>query len=255
MPIEQYFSCRPLDKIDRRAAPKLARMKPQRVMFSSHGGFNDWQSTQRDRFGFLLLLLVGAFLITGVNDARWPRIVGAGLNVAVLWAGMLGAGVHWKRLETALAAFAGLIGVALVSVFSLTSEAAGIGALCQVAVLMAVLRAVIVRVLAHERVELSTILGAIAGYFLIGLIFAWVYAALVGFKGAQILDPAQDRLPVYYSFVVLTTLGFGDLTPVDEFARRLTAIEAILGQVFLTTLVARLVSLFGQKRPTIDDHE
>jgi len=224
-----------------------------RVAFPSPRRFEVWQSAQRDRFGFLLLLLVATFLVTGVSDDKWPRIVGAGLNVAVLWAGLLGAGVHWKRLETALAAFAALVGVMLLSVFSLTSDAAAIGALCQVAVLVAVLRAVIGRVLDHERVELSTILGAIAGYFLIGLIFAWVYTALVGFKGGQILHPAQDRLPVYYSFVVLTTLGFGDLTPIDEFARRLTAIEAIVGQVFLATLVARLVSLFGQKRPAVDD--
>jgi hypothetical protein len=221
-----------------------------RLAFPGRSGFAVWQRAHRDHFGLLLGLLVATFLVTGVNDARWPRIIGAGLNVAVLWTGLLAAGVRWPRVQIGLVAVTGFVGTALVTAFPLSSVGAGIGALGQVAVLVAVLRAVIGRVLAHDRVEMSTILGAIAAYFLIGLIFAWLFAALAGFGDGPVLSPAQDRLPVYYSFVVLTTLGFGDLTPIDEFARRVTAIEAVVGQVFLATLVARLVSLFGQRRPS-----
>ena len=47
----------------------------------------------------------------------------------------------------------------------------------------------------------------------------------------------------YYSFVTLTTLGFGDITPVTEFARRLTTAEAVIGQLFLAIFIARLVGL------------
>ena len=50
---------------------------------------------------------------------------------------------------------------------------------------------------------------------------------------------------VYFSFITLTTVGFGDITPISELAKRLVVIEAFVGQVFLITLVARLVSLWG----------
>jgi len=47
----------------------------------------------------------------------------------------------------------------------------------------------------------------------------------------------------YYSIVTLTTLGYGDITPVTPWAKNLSALEAVIGQVYLTVLVARLVSL------------
>ncbi len=111
---------------------------------------------------------------------------------------------------------------------------------------LVILAAVVRRVLSHDQVGAPTILGAITAYLLIGLSHAWVYLALDGLVDGPILNPAIEGLPSYYSFVVLSTLGFGDVTPVNDLAQRLTAIEAITGQVFLATLVARLVSLYGQ---------
>jgi len=230
-------------------------MKQEQALASNRDGdrLSGWLSSQEDRFGYLLILLVAAFMVTGMGDARVTVILGAVLNVAALGAAVLASGVRWERTGTALMAAAGVIGVVLLIAFSGFSVGAGVGALCQAAVLGAVLVAVIRRVLAHERVELSTLLGAIAGYFLIGLIFAWVFAALSRFLDRNVLEPAQDGLPVYYSFVVLTTLGFGDVVAVDELARRLTAIEAMVGQIFLATLVARLVSLYGKAQSAAGD--
>jgi hypothetical protein len=114
--------------------------------------------------------------------------------------------------------------------------------------LLAILGAVVGRVLAHDRVGSQTILGALAAYFLIGLVFAWIYLSLDGLVAGAILEPPIEGLPSYHSFVVLTTLGFGDISPVDEFARKVTAIEAMTGQIFLATLVARLVSMYGRPR-------
>ena len=110
---------------------------------------------------------------------------------------------------------------------------------------MAILLAVVRRVLAHDRVGLPTILGAISAYVLIGMVFAWIYLAMYGIVDGPLLDPDEAGLPTYYSFVVLTTLGFGDITPVEDLVQRLTALEAMIGQIFLATLVARLVSLYG----------
>lgn len=50
---------------------------------------------------------------------------------------------------------------------------------------------------------------------------------------------------VYFSFVTLTTVGYGDITAATDIAKRLVVVEAFVGQVFLVALVARLVSLWG----------
>lgn len=102
------------------------------------------------------------------------------------------------------------------------------------------------------RITYHRIVGAILLYLTIGLLFVALYT-LVGaytpnaFNGLTVA--ARVSLPsdlVYFSFVTLTTAGYGDIVPVDPIARSLTNIEAIVGQLYPATLLARLVSL-GEK--------
>lgn len=197
-----------------------------------------------DRFGTLLFFLFFAFLISGVSEVRWANVVGAGSNVAALAAGFAATGLTGNRRRMGVLIVIGTVSAVLLSVGE-NSVSGAVGAFGQAVVLGYVLIAVVRRVLAHERVGLPTIAGAIAAYVLIGLVFAWIYLALHGVLDGRILEPDPAGLPAYYSFEVLTTLGFGDITPVHEFVKRLTAIEAITGQIFLATLVARLVSMYG----------
>jgi hypothetical protein len=197
-----------------------------------------------DRFGTLLFFLLFAFLISGVGDSGWPTVLGSLANVASLVAGFAATGLGGNRRRMGVLIVIGVASAVLVG-FEQTSVAAAVGAFGQALVLGAILLAVVRRVLAHERVELPTIAGAIAAYVLIGMVFAWIYLAMYGVIDSPILDPDATGLPAYYSFEVLTTLGFGDITPVSEFVRRLTALEAMMGQIFLATLVARLVSMYG----------
>ncbi len=105
------------------------------------------------------------------------------------------------------------------------------------------------------RITYHRIVGAILLYLTIGLVFVALYT-MVGahspgaFSGLNIA--ARVSLPsdlVYFSFTTLTTLGYGDIMPVHPIARSLTNIEAIIGQVYPATLLARLVSLGeGQAR-------
>jgi voltage-gated potassium channel Kch len=95
--------------------------------------------------------------------------------------------------------------------------------------------------------------GAVAAYLLLGLTWAYVYA-LVEFQAPGSLrfpdSAAPDQnLPrlradvAYFSFTTLTTLGYGDILPVSPFARSMAVLEALVGQLFVATLIARLVSL------------
>jgi hypothetical protein len=98
-----------------------------------------------------------------------------------------------------------------------------------------------------ERVTVNTLLGAVCAYLLIGWLFATFYqlagemspGSIAGFR-SEIPSEAES---IYYSFVTLTTLGYGDITPVAPYARALAYVEAIIGQLFPAILIARFVGL------------
>jgi hypothetical protein len=64
--------------------------------------------------------------------------------------------------------------------------------------------------------------------------------------GEVLANATADEVPMYYSYVVLATLGFGDVLPIGSLAERVTVIEALFGQIFLATFVARLVSVYSR---------
>jgi len=103
----------------------------------------------------------------------------------------------------------------------------------------------------HHRIQ-----GAIAVYLLLGLAWAAAYelidlthqGAFTGtFGGAKV-----GTSWLYYSFVTLTTLGYGDIVPVHPFARSMAVMEALVGQLFPAILIARLVSQEVQQRSKRD---
>ncbi len=103
----------------------------------------------------------------------------------------------------------------------------------------------------HPTVSMRTMLGAITVYVLVGLFFAMVYRAIVLFDPAAFVS-ANSELDAasmqYFSFVTLTTVGFGDITAVASIARTLVALEALLGQIYLVTVVALVVGNLGRRR-------
>ena len=116
--------------------------------------------------------------------------------------------------------------------------------------------AVLVGVLRADRVSIDHLAGAAAAYGMLGLTFTYALRVLQALTGNPILvgegelcgrleAVADARLAdyLYYSFVTLTTLGFGDLTPGTLGARALTGVEAVTGQLFLTVLIARLIGM------------
>jgi len=98
----------------------------------------------------------------------------------------------------------------------------------------------------EDKITGDMIMGAICVYFLFGLIWALVFSTMEtlqpgSFKMAQ--GPASQPAFTYYSYVTLTTLGYGDITPISAPARSLSLLEAMMGQLYLAVLVARLVGL------------
>jgi voltage-gated potassium channel len=107
----------------------------------------------------------------------------------------------------------------------------------------------IVRTILTSGVSAHSILGALCGYLLLGIIWSLLYAAVETLAPAsfRVASLSGESAPVdrstlsYYSFVTLSTLGFGDITPATPVARTLSWIEAVAGQFYLAVLVAGLV--------------
>ncbi|MEJ5253854.1 MAG: potassium channel family protein [Acidimicrobiales bacterium] len=116
--------------------------------------------------------------------------------------------------------------------------------------LVLTLPAITARALQHRRVTLNTLAAALSAYLIIGLFFSTFYRFLDAIGGggffAQTTHPNYGDFQ-YFSFVTLTTTGFGDLTAATAPGRAAVIAEALIGQVFLVTMVARVVSNLGQQ--------
>ncbi len=107
-----------------------------------------------------------------------------------------------------------------------------------------------------QTVDRDTLVGGICVYLLIGLCFALVYHLMIDFSpgaivaggeafGAATHDSSElsARL-LYFSFITLTTVGYGDITPHGEIAEMVSASEAIIGQLYLAIFIARMMGLY-----------
>ncbi len=100
----------------------------------------------------------------------------------------------------------------------------------------------------EHKVTINVIYGSIVVYLLIAIMWAFVFSVLESIHpGSFAIGESQIEvgrpLFIYYSFVTMTTLGYGDITPITEIANSLSVLEAVTGQIYLVVLVARLVGM------------
>lgn len=109
------------------------------------------------------------------------------------------------------------------------------------------------KIIYDKHISANTLYGAISGYLLIGLIWSFIYTILYSLDQSAFLFPSHFDLPsfqirnqhfIYYSFVTLSTLGYGDITPLTNGAKTFSWLEAIIGQIYLTVWIAHLVGMY-----------
>ncbi len=203
------------------------------------------------RFGLLLLVLVATYLLGAFTRNKLIDNIQVAFFLAVL---LLSVRTADASRRTALAGGAiALLGSAAAIAAAWTHTDAGEGAADLWKGLMLLLTAALIvrRVLAKPTVTLQSIFGAISAYLVIGLMFAAFYAAIWRLGGSSFFigqQTAQHQTNTqtiqYFSFTTLTTLGYGDFTAASNGGRATAVMEALIGQVFLATLVARLVAAF-----------
>ena len=215
------------------------------------------------RHRFLILLVALLLLLLFVPAMRSLSLapLAARLIVSIAFLAMLASATYAVASSRRVAAICGLllaISVVL-QVVSLTVniDAIEVGRSLVSAGFLGFVCGVILRHLFQDiGVTTETIFASLCVYLLLGVMWAHAYVVI------DIVDPGSFRLtptddgdvsmrfsgvsfvnPLYYSFVTLTTLGYGDIIPLSPTARMFATVEAITGQLYLVVLVARLVGL------------
>lgn len=203
------------------------------------------------RYTFLLAVLVTFVLIAAVlGEFRASAHVGFDLAVlAVLVMAVVAAGERTLGAPGVLVLAAS---IAVVDIGLNTSGRSWARWIAVVLVLLFLLAATLILlsdVLGNKRLRLGErIRGAICVYFLVGMLWALSYAVLATLNPAAFasLSAEEGRVSLellYYSFITLTTVGYGDIAPVTPLARTLSWLQAFTGQMYVAITIARLVSL------------
>jgi hypothetical protein len=202
----------------------------------------------------LVLLIANFFLLELVDDPRWGALGSTLLSALALVVAISDPDEGHTITRRHGLLIAACAAVAPVVLFVNSASIIGLTYLLPVALLVtATLPVTLSRVLHHRRVTHETVLGALCTYVLVGLLFAFLYLAVSDLVDDTFFvqeGPHTQPEYLYFSFVTLTTLGFGDLSPSVGLPQALTVLEALLGQVFLVTLVARLVTLWVRQSGT-----
>jgi hypothetical protein len=209
------------------------------------------------RTGLLLITLIAVYLLSALSSGRFIQALQVALFVAVTLLALEGSALS-QRVKK-LARWGTVGGSAVAIVLTQLGGATGRGVADIWTGLLLLLTVVIILelVLRMDTVTVQSIYAALSAYLLIGLMFAAFYGAIDNLTRTNFFangQPADIQTYQYFSFTTLTTLGYGDFTAAENFGRAVAVIEALTGQVFLATLVARLVSAYrGPRRPEPPD--
>ena len=201
-----------------------------------------------DAFGLVLLLVLLVYALASVISNRgWPAV----LLTAVMGTTSVVAltSSHARPLFVRRVLWLAALAVVLAAVSALGGGRQWLSAanLINICLLGVAMGAVLRRVVTSETVSSRTIGGAISVYTSLGLLFTWAYGLVDRIEGGGFFGQVagiQGSDFLFFSYTTLTTTGYGDLVPAGQFGRMLSGLEMMLGQIFLVTLVAGLVSLW-----------
>jgi hypothetical protein len=201
-----------------------------------------------DAFGLVFGLVLVTYVLTSLlGNSDWSAVL---VMVAVSATSIVAltssyAAPHYVHLAIYLSG----VGILLALIAAITGDDLwlSLGAIVQVGLLAAAMAAVLIRVVSTAEVGARTILGAISVYMVLGLLFAVVFEAIGRIQGSPFFEghPHLHHSDyIFFSYTTLTTTGYGDLVPGGQPGRMIAGLEMLIGQIFLVTLVAGLVSLW-----------
>jgi len=207
------------------------------------------------RYRLLLASLFVFLAYAGIRPQEWSGLILEllfyGVVLVAMWT------IRRDRRTTIVAAILAILSLANPEITILPSNS--MAHHVSAGLFLALLCAYILRdVLTHEEVTLETLAGSCCVYLMLGILWGHTYALI------EVASPhsfsftqagAEDAVGVgvemiYYSYVTLTTLGYGDMTPLSSSARIFSAMEALVGQLFVAVLIAHLVGMHAASKHT-----
>jgi hypothetical protein len=199
-------------------------------------------------FGLVLLLVILTYVLASVTPySGWTAVLIVAVSSASAALGLTSAEarpwlVRWGIRVAAVAVLLAVINAAFGS-----SVCLGLASLVQMMLLLVATGAVLRAVVTETKVGFRTILGAISVYITFALLFTFLYVGIDRLQSGAFFaaDPHTHTGDyVFFSITTLTTTGYGNLVPAAQPGKMFSGLEMLLGQIFLVTLIAGLVSLW-----------
>jgi Ion channel len=203
-------------------------------------------------FGSVLALIVITFGFTALApDTDWAGSILLLLECGTLIVALYTSGVARSNSRLSIMLVTVSIASAVALIIWEKNWLAGAVALLSAALVFSIGTAIIVGVIDQGEVNRQAVTGAVCIYLLIGFFFIFLYGTVAEFGRGALFAQGTDgtrAIRLYFSYVTLATVGYGDYTMAGNFGRMLSVIEALMGQLYLVIVLALLVSRMRPKR-------
>ncbi len=203
----------------------------------------------KQRFSSLLIFIIAVILVGPLFEG----FIGVRILIDILWSAIFVSAIYaisQKKRHILIAVLLALpmLGSIWTKYFVQNKALVVVGSLCGAAFFLFAIIQMLLFIYSHKEVTRDLIVGAAVVYLFMALMWTFIFVVVETLHpGSFNLPEGQDieatRQFVYYSFVTLTTLGYGDITPITSMARSLCILEAVIGQLYLVVQVAWLVGV------------
>jgi hypothetical protein len=206
-----------------------------------------------DRFGLVFVSILSTLVLSaavGGHDAG--RILVGFAEAGTLLLSLRAAGVRSRMLVTVSVGLVVVVAIGAVGAVAgphSFARALSAALLCALVAISPV--AIVRRLVRDRRITIQTVLGALCVYLLIGLFFSSLFGliAVIDTTSFFAQGPSQGNIDyLYFSYVTLATVGYGDLTAAGNLGKMLAVTEALIGQLYLVSVVALVIGRIGQTR-------
>jgi hypothetical protein len=207
------------------------------------------------RYGSLLIALLLLMLVQPAVETLFGKYLLEALFIAVLLAGLRALEIKRGLLRFELTLLLVSLALSFVGTLGGYEGLFFLGIAGRVLFMLLVASTILLDLFRSHKVSEDTLAGAVCVYLLIAVIWANVFLLIEFLQpGSFSFTQGQERLQLwvsreffpfyYFSLVTMTTVGYGDMSPVTTEARTFATMEALVGQIYLTILVARLVGMY-----------
>ena len=201
-----------------------------------------------DAFGLVFVLVMVTYVLASLLENRgWTSVVLTVATSATSVVALTSSHARARTVRVALVLSVLTVLLAAIGAAADNHDWLNLATLIQVSLLTVAMGAVLRRVVMAPEVGSRTILGALSVYAVLGILFTFLYGAIDRLQGGPFFEghahPASSDF-LFFSYTTLTTTGYGNLVPGGQPGRMISGLEMMIGQIFLVTLVAGLVSLW-----------